>query len=219
MADAWSGNVRQLANVMERAALFTDAPTVTVEALGLTGATTAPVADPEGGAALEDAMRDVERARLDGGARGSRRQYHARRGQAGAATQHATIPAGPAWARARCRPCPPSRRPATWFPSAPGAIDRACHAHHRGHATFVPAGAGTAAAHAALRRADLPGRGAARSGDDASARSHHGQGAGASVDGSRASGPAAPSPCSGSIRTRMLPAARSMQPSPSVNWP
>src|SRR5262245_28852806 len=64
LADPWSGNVRQLANVMERAALFTDAPTVTAEALALTSATLAAAPTPERGAALEDAMRDVERAHL-----------------------------------------------------------------------------------------------------------------------------------------------------------
>jgi DNA-binding NtrC family response regulator len=64
LADTWSGNVRQLANVMERAALFTDAPTVTAEALGLTPAAAVSVPTPERGVALEDAMRDVERAHL-----------------------------------------------------------------------------------------------------------------------------------------------------------
>jgi DNA-binding NtrC family response regulator/tetratricopeptide (TPR) repeat protein len=67
---AWPGNVRQLANVMERAALFTDSPTVTPAALGLTPE--APRAAPSGpsfadarrGVVLEDAMRDVERTRL-----------------------------------------------------------------------------------------------------------------------------------------------------------
>jgi two-component system, NtrC family, response regulator AtoC len=65
LAYAWPGNVRQLANVMERAALFTDARTVTPDALGLTPASPRPsVSRVEHGAALEDAMRDVERAHL-----------------------------------------------------------------------------------------------------------------------------------------------------------
>src|SRR5215470_4362386 len=59
----WPGNVRQLANVMERAALFTDSATVNADALGLTPSparsVVAPAAPP---AVLEDAMRDVERA-------------------------------------------------------------------------------------------------------------------------------------------------------------
>jgi DNA-binding NtrC family response regulator/tetratricopeptide (TPR) repeat protein len=69
-AFAWPGNVRQLANTMERAALFTDAPTVTPAALGLTppspkpGAASPKLSSPQPGAALADAMRDVERARL-----------------------------------------------------------------------------------------------------------------------------------------------------------
>jgi two-component system, NtrC family, response regulator AtoC len=67
---AWPGNVRQLANTMERAALFTDSPTVTPAALGLTptspkpGASSPDLSSPQPGAALEDAMRDVERMRL-----------------------------------------------------------------------------------------------------------------------------------------------------------
>jgi DNA-binding NtrC family response regulator/tetratricopeptide (TPR) repeat protein len=65
LAYTWPGNVRQLANVMERAALFTDAPTVAAGALGLTPPSPRQaVSRPQGGAALEDAMRDVERARL-----------------------------------------------------------------------------------------------------------------------------------------------------------
>src|SRR4030095_13703326 len=67
---AWPGNVRQLANVMERAALLTDSSAVTAEELGLTPAPAPPgssapeMSSPHPGAALEDAMRDVERARL-----------------------------------------------------------------------------------------------------------------------------------------------------------
>jgi DNA-binding NtrC family response regulator/tetratricopeptide (TPR) repeat protein len=67
---AWPGNVRQLANTMERAAMFTDTPTVTPDALGLTASSPKPGAaspapsGPPPGAALEDAMGDVERARL-----------------------------------------------------------------------------------------------------------------------------------------------------------
>ena len=65
MAFAWPGNVRQLANVMERAALFTEAGTVAADALGLTPASPAPAAaPPDRGGTLEDAMRDVERAHL-----------------------------------------------------------------------------------------------------------------------------------------------------------
>src|SRR5262245_23407017 len=69
-AHTWPGNVRQLANVMERAALFTDSATVTPAELGLTAESPRPVSssaslsDARPGAALEDAMRDVERARL-----------------------------------------------------------------------------------------------------------------------------------------------------------
>jgi transcriptional regulator with AAA-type ATPase domain/tetratricopeptide (TPR) repeat protein len=65
LAYAWPGNVRQLANVMERAALFSDAPTVAAADLGLTSTPPHPPASsPQSGAALEDAMRDVERAHL-----------------------------------------------------------------------------------------------------------------------------------------------------------
>jgi DNA-binding NtrC family response regulator/tetratricopeptide (TPR) repeat protein len=61
----WPGNVRQLANVMERAALFTDSATVDADALGLAPAPVrSVVARGEPPAVLEDAMRDVERARL-----------------------------------------------------------------------------------------------------------------------------------------------------------
>jgi len=69
-AHAWPGNVRQLANVMERAVLFTDSPAVTPAALGLTPVSPTPPppsassSAPRPGAALEDAMWDVERARL-----------------------------------------------------------------------------------------------------------------------------------------------------------
>jgi DNA-binding NtrC family response regulator/tetratricopeptide (TPR) repeat protein len=69
---AWPGNVRQLANVMERAALLSDSPTVTPAELGLTPAPPTPgsgpreVSSPHHGAALEDAMGDVERERLLG---------------------------------------------------------------------------------------------------------------------------------------------------------
>ena len=64
-AFAWPGNVRQLANVMERAALFTDSPAVGADALGLAPASARPVvARADSPALLEDAMRDVERARL-----------------------------------------------------------------------------------------------------------------------------------------------------------
>jgi DNA-binding NtrC family response regulator/tetratricopeptide (TPR) repeat protein len=67
---AWPGNVRQLANVMERAALLTDSSAVAAEELGLTPAPATPgssareMSSPHPGVALEDAMRDVERARL-----------------------------------------------------------------------------------------------------------------------------------------------------------
>ncbi len=62
---AWPGNVRQLANVMERAALFTDSLAVSADALGLRPASSRPEpVGPERGAALEDAMSEVERARL-----------------------------------------------------------------------------------------------------------------------------------------------------------
>src|SRR5262245_56300823 len=60
----WPGNVRQLANVMERAALFTDSATVGADALGLAPPARSVVAPGEPPAVLEDAMRDVERARL-----------------------------------------------------------------------------------------------------------------------------------------------------------
>src|SRR5215471_5904327 len=61
----WPGNVRQLANVMERAALFTDSTTVDADALALAPAPArSVVARGEPPAVLEDAMRDVERAHL-----------------------------------------------------------------------------------------------------------------------------------------------------------
>jgi transcriptional regulator with AAA-type ATPase domain/tetratricopeptide (TPR) repeat protein len=60
----WPGNVRQLANVMERAALFTDSATVDADALGLASPARSVVARGEPPAVLEDAMRDVERVRL-----------------------------------------------------------------------------------------------------------------------------------------------------------
>src|SRR5215468_1309209 len=61
----WPGNVRQLANVMERAALFTDPTTVDADALGLEPAPARSVVTRgEPPAVLEDAMRDVERAHL-----------------------------------------------------------------------------------------------------------------------------------------------------------
>jgi DNA-binding NtrC family response regulator/tetratricopeptide (TPR) repeat protein len=65
LAHAWPGNVRELANVMERAVLFTDAPAVASDALGLAPASPS-VAAPRAGrsVALDDAMRDVERAHL-----------------------------------------------------------------------------------------------------------------------------------------------------------
>src|SRR4030095_14340448 len=66
-AFAWPGNVRQLANVMERAALFTDSPAVGADALVLAAVSSRPVvARAEPAALLEDAMRDVERAHLLG---------------------------------------------------------------------------------------------------------------------------------------------------------
>ncbi len=61
----WPGNVRQLANVMERAALFTDSATVDADALDLAPTPArSVVARGEPPAVLEDAMRDVERAHL-----------------------------------------------------------------------------------------------------------------------------------------------------------
>ena len=61
----WPGNVRQLANVMERVALLADATAVTAPALGLTPETPHAAAVPDDrGAVLGDAMRDVERAHL-----------------------------------------------------------------------------------------------------------------------------------------------------------
>src|SRR5262249_40415948 len=65
LAYEWPGNVRQLANVMERVALLADATAVTAPALGLSPATPRAAATPDDhGAVLGDAMRDVERAHL-----------------------------------------------------------------------------------------------------------------------------------------------------------
>jgi DNA-binding NtrC family response regulator/tetratricopeptide (TPR) repeat protein len=65
LAHPWPGNVRELANVMERVALLADTPAVTAETLGLVAAPATPATARGGGEAmLEDAMRDVERARL-----------------------------------------------------------------------------------------------------------------------------------------------------------
>jgi transcriptional regulator with AAA-type ATPase domain/tetratricopeptide (TPR) repeat protein len=67
LAYAWPGNIRELANLMERAALLTDAPLVTADALGLS------VAPERAGSALEallptsslrDAVGTVEREHL-----------------------------------------------------------------------------------------------------------------------------------------------------------
>src|SRR5262249_60990689 len=64
----WPGNVRQLANVMERVALLTDSTAVAASALGLTpaaaGAADAPSVPEGGGAVLGDAMFEVERQHL-----------------------------------------------------------------------------------------------------------------------------------------------------------
>src|SRR5215510_3078608 len=65
LAYEWPGNVRQLANVMERVALLADATAVTAPALGLSPETPrAATAPDDRGAVLGDAMRDVERAHL-----------------------------------------------------------------------------------------------------------------------------------------------------------
>ena len=65
LAYEWPGNVRQLANVMERVALLADMSAVTAPALGLTPDAPRAVAAPDDrGAVLGDAMRDVERAHL-----------------------------------------------------------------------------------------------------------------------------------------------------------
>src|SRR5262249_14581878 len=65
LADEWPGNVRQLANVMERVALLADATDVTASALGLTPEVSrAGTAPDDRGAVIGDAMRDVERAHL-----------------------------------------------------------------------------------------------------------------------------------------------------------
>ena len=65
LAHAWPGNVRELANVMERAALLTDTPIVAADALGLVPAPVSPATHGgEAGVALDDAMRDMERAHL-----------------------------------------------------------------------------------------------------------------------------------------------------------
>src|SRR5262249_32028441 len=58
LAYPWPGNVRQLANVMERAALFTDAQPVTADALGLGPASSSvAVASPGHGVARAEALR------------------------------------------------------------------------------------------------------------------------------------------------------------------
>src|SRR5262249_31019726 len=65
LAYEWPGNVRQLANVMERVALLADATAVTAPALGLSPETPHVATAPDDrGAVLGDAMRDVERAHL-----------------------------------------------------------------------------------------------------------------------------------------------------------
>jgi DNA-binding NtrC family response regulator/tetratricopeptide (TPR) repeat protein len=65
VAYTWPGNVRQLSNVMERAALLTDAAAVAAPALGLTPDAPRPAGAPDDrGAVLGDAMRDVERTHL-----------------------------------------------------------------------------------------------------------------------------------------------------------
>jgi len=64
----WPGNVRQLANAMERVALLTDSTAVSASALGLApaavGAADVPGVPEGGGAVLGDAMFEVERAHL-----------------------------------------------------------------------------------------------------------------------------------------------------------
>jgi DNA-binding NtrC family response regulator/tetratricopeptide (TPR) repeat protein len=61
----WPGNVRQLANVMERVALLIDSTAVAAPALGLAPAAAGAPDVPEGGGAvLGDAMFEVERAHL-----------------------------------------------------------------------------------------------------------------------------------------------------------
>src|SRR5262245_60722080 len=71
LAYAWPGNIRELANVMERVALLSEASAVTAEHLGLSGNPTVPAArdrvvepvaaETEG---LADALGSVERAHL-----------------------------------------------------------------------------------------------------------------------------------------------------------
>ena len=71
LAYPWPGNIRELSNVMERVALLSEAPTVTVELLGLPTApiVAAPTEAPSepgahGPPALSDALGSVERAHL-----------------------------------------------------------------------------------------------------------------------------------------------------------
>ena len=117
-AFAWPGNVRQLANVMERAALldrlvrrWLRKRSGSRQRPATPGSSAREMSSPHPGVALEDAMRDVERARLLGRARGERRQHHARSRAARAAAQHLALPAGPTRARARRRLAPTARRP------------------------------------------------------------------------------------------------------------
>jgi DNA-binding NtrC family response regulator/tetratricopeptide (TPR) repeat protein len=68
LAYAWPGNIRELANVMERVALLAEAPLVTAELLGLpaargTGSAARPRA--EGGGDADDAVARLERERDD----------------------------------------------------------------------------------------------------------------------------------------------------------
>ncbi|MBI2553215.1 MAG: sigma 54-interacting transcriptional regulator, partial [Candidatus Rokubacteria bacterium] len=61
LAYRWPGNIRELSNVMERVALLAEAPVVTVETLGLPGATPAEPRETGRGeerGSLDDAVRD-----------------------------------------------------------------------------------------------------------------------------------------------------------------
>src|SRR5262245_11704121 len=69
LSHTWNGNIRELANMMERVALLSEAPVVTAELLGLPDTSPAPIgraATPanEPSAALADAVGRVERAEI-----------------------------------------------------------------------------------------------------------------------------------------------------------
>ena len=59
LAHSWRGNVRELANVLERAAILADGTTISASLLGLGMA--APAAQPTGVAGFEGTLKELER--------------------------------------------------------------------------------------------------------------------------------------------------------------